>query len=115
MTRLAQVKAERDEAKREAWTQHMALLLSLTSKPDHVERFKMAGDAHSQYRVSAYGLSRADGGYVVIRRSYPGQRDDITAFRFEDWRRMDFSYLVEFGITAERIGITQNRLLRASA
>lgn len=112
MTRLAEVKAERDEATRNAWTQHMCLVLALTTCPDHVERVRLPNDDY-RYVISAYGLARADGGYVVTRGIYPGQRDSIQGYRWDDWRVQREGAPVEFRIAAERIGRRQAMLLAA--
>lgn len=112
MTRLAEVKQERDTAKSDAWTQHMCLLLSLTEKPQHTERFSIPGDTF-RYVIKAYGLTRADGGYVVIRGIHPGQRDNISGYRFDDWMSQSEHWHVSFRIAGEHIAATRNRLLRA--
>lgn len=112
MTRLAEVKAERDKAISEGWTQHMCLVLALTEKPDHVERVRLPNDEY-RYEISAYGLTRADGGYIVTRGVYPGQRDSIHGYRWDDWRQLQQGAAVEFRIAAERIGRRQAVLLAA--
>lgn len=108
MTRLAQVKAELAAVTRESWANHMALTLALTEKPDHTEKFRLDS---WRYVVRAYGLKRADGGYVVVRGSYVGQRDSIHAYHFLDCAEKFASSPVEFKIAIERIGVAQRKLL----
>lgn len=114
MTRLAEVKAERDAAKTEAWVNHMALLLALTDKPDHVERVPIPNDTF-RYVITAYGLTRADGGYVIVRGICKGQRDTISAYQLDDWTRQLADWRPEFRVAAEHITTVRYRKLQISA
>ena len=110
----AEIQAEMNALARESWVNHMCLSLALTTKPDHIERFR---ETHgpARYVVSAYGLTRGDGGYVVTRFVHPGQRDSIRAYTVDGFRAT-FADLHDastqpFRIAAERIAATQYRLL----
>lgn len=113
MTRLAQVKQERDAAKADAWTQHMCLMLALTTTPQHTERVDIPGDQY-RYVIDAYGLDRCTGGYVVVRGIYPGQQDTIRAYLFDQWKAEQQPNLVQFRVAAERIDAARTRILDAA-
>lgn len=113
MTRLAEVKAQRDRAESYASISRICLQLALTSKPDHVERFREVGNV-GRYVITAYGLTRADGGYVIVRFIHPNQTDTVAGYLFDDWRtgfshglKTDYPFLV----AANAISIERSRLL----
>lgn len=111
MTRLAEVKAERDAAKRDLSITEIAAMLAIRDAADHTERVDDS-DGSSHYVISAYGLTRHDGGYLMIRFVCRGQKDTIRFHAFDTWRR---SIAPDFAIAAERIATTQYRLLRSVA
>ena len=84
MTRLSEVKAERDRAARTAHIYLMALHLSQTTTPDASETVCLGDD---RYRIDVYGSDRADGGIVVQRFIHPGQSDTIDAWYYDEWRQ----------------------------
>lgn len=110
MTRLAEVKAERDRYKHRADVTEIGASLALTTKPDHVERFR-DDDGSGRYVIAAYGLMRADGGYVTVRFSVAGQRDSVYLYLFDEWREM-IRGTREFAVAAERIAVARYRLLQ---
>ena len=70
----------------------------------------------SDSQVSAYGLTRCDGGTIITRYVHSGQRDSITAERFDDFRttyrgESATRYALPFVIAAERFSVLQTRLL----
>jgi hypothetical protein len=111
MTRLAEVKAERDAIRRELDDTQMCAMLALRDSADHVEHIDDATIPTARYVISAYGLTRANGGYVVIRFVCPGQNDSFRFHAFDSWRA-DIADAIdlEFKIAAERIGMARNRL-----
>ena len=113
MTRLAEVKAERDREKGRANLYMVALNLALRESPDAIARWS-EGDGCS-YVLRAYGLTRADGGIVVqrfvCRRT--GQADSYDAGYFEEWRKAEECRQRGAGYTEAigRIAAVQYRLL----
>lgn len=88
MSRLADVKAERDQQQRRGDLYLTALQLVLREKPDAIETWAIDD---CQYVWRAYGLLRADGGIVVqrFRCKRTGQADSFEAVYLEDlrWRQ----------------------------
>jgi len=102
------LKAAAETLKRQLFATEIAAMLALRSKPDHVERVK---DPHGgRYIVKAYGLTRADGGYVTVCFRCKGQADSYGFHRFEDWRERELIGGL-FSVAAERIATVQHRLL----
>jgi hypothetical protein len=118
MTRLAEVKAERDALARDAEVARMILWLSVTESAQHVEHFKETSGP-GRYVVSGYGLDRADGGYVVVRFIFPGQHDSVSGYRFDTWadslRESTLDSMVPFRIAADRITSARYRIVREIA
>jgi len=83
-TALARARAETAQAREQLAITEIAALLALTSAPDYQERINE--EFGTYYTVKAYGLHRADGGYVTITFTAPGQRDTIRFYRFDGWR-----------------------------
>ena len=95
MTRLAEVKAERDREHRRADLLLTALNLVLRDKPDGVER--VHDDDGCTYIYKAYGLTRADGGIIVQQFvcKATGQADSFDACYFDDLVPACHAHVVE--------------------
>jgi len=111
MTRLAEVKAERDREKARGDLYMTALNLALRESPDAVARWS-EGDGCS-YTLSLFGATRADGGIVVqrfvCRRT--GQADSFDAGYFDVWKADAFSRGTGYARAIEVLRATQFRLL----
>jgi hypothetical protein len=88
----------------------MCLTLALTTEPQHTERIDIPGDAYHNI-VTAYGLDRCSGGYVIVRGIYPGQQDSVRGYLFDQWKAEQQSNRIQFRIAAERIDAARHRLL----
>jgi hypothetical protein len=84
MTRLAEIKIERDRAEQRAHLYACALQLVLTSDAHASETIRLDGD---RYTLTVYGSDRADGGTLIERFTHSGQGDSVQAFGFEGWAR----------------------------
>mgnify|MGYP001566278581 CR=1 FL=1 len=109
MTRLAEVKADRDAETRRADLFLTALHLTQTTKADHVERISER-DSPGRYVIEAYGLTRAHGGILVTRFVYPSQLDSIRADYLDQWADGLPGMPVEFRSAGERFRMTRDRL-----
>lgn len=107
MTRLAQLKAAAEILKTQLFATEIAATLALRGKPDFVQRVK--DPSNGRYVVKAYGLSRADGGYVTVCFQCKGQKDSYGFHRFEEWRQRESRGL--FAVAAGRIAMMQHRML----
>lgn len=111
MTPLARAKAAAETLKSQLFATEIAATLALRSKPDHVERVKDTGGTKgAHYIIKAYGLARADGGYVTVCFRCPGQADSYGFHRFDDWYGRNNPF---FAVAADRIEIARSKLLRA--
>ena len=109
MTRFAQMKAVAETLKSQLFTTEIAATLALTSKPDYTERVKdIGGTKGAHYIIKAYGLTRADGGYVTVCFKCPGQNDSYGFFRFDEWYGFKNPL---FAGAAERVSRARYRLL----
>ena len=114
MTRLAEVKAERDDKAQRASMLETLLHVVLSESAQHVEYFN---DEYGHYAVKAYRLTGCAGGFVVVQFT-----DDSKAFPtstqgwiFDDWQsglqENHSEHTLPLRIAAERIALKRNQLL----
>lgn len=84
MTTLARAQHERDTFRRQLQATEIAATLALTAKPQHTSRIRDAGGG--TYIVRAYGLTRADGGYLVTTFRCKGQSDSVSFHSLETFK-----------------------------
>lgn len=128
-------KGQRFVPEQDWWTQHLALQLTLTTIGQTDEFFnecdctghltvvtKSAGNTrpcpkkgHCSHVITLYGGTRQDGGYLIHRFICVGQKDTITADRFDDaakkWFTSDSPLDVKGRIAIERLERVRFRLL----
>lgn len=94
----------------------IAASLALTSKPDYRATFRDFY-SHGSYLISAYGLTRCDGGYITIRFRYKGQKDSVFFHLFDDWRQHSSSDPCDrhFRQAAEQIAYRRDALLNGDS
>lgn len=119
MTRLAEVKAERDAAQRTANLYLTAVNLISREQPTVTETVKLGDD---YYVLEVYGADRADGGVLVHTFQHPGQADSVSVDYFDSWRadvRSRVGHSAEctaFAIAADRLTLAiQEAQRRATA
>jgi len=106
--RLAEMRERVEQLKRTLSSTEIAASLALTTKPDYREVIRDDYDKRAKYDIRAYGLTRCDGGYVIVRFSCPGQRDSVSFHLFDTWNEH------AFGSVAQQIANKRIEMLEAS-
>ena len=97
-TPLMQARAERDRARAQLSITEIAASLALQYEPNATQTVRDPHEKGSWYRVDAYGLTRHDGGYVVIRFHSPTNTQDSIRFDlFDRWADGEYENAIRFG------------------
>lgn len=86
-------------------TTEIAATLALTTKPDYKVTVRDEYDRKAKYVISAYGLTRANGGFVTVRFICPGQRDSVSFASFDQWAQNDLFRRIADQIAEKRYAL----------
>jgi len=105
---------DREHRLRDLMDQALQLVLT-TDRPDAVEAVRLPGHP-DRYWLGLYGALRSQGGLVVIRFRYPGQRDSIRvvwldeAYQGARQRIGTSEESTAFAVAYERLTAARNRI-----
>ena len=120
MTRLAEVKAERDRIDHERWATQLALTCVVRHELCDYSEIVQEHNGTSRWKIAAYRLTAAHGGVLILEYRADGQRPSVTAVYFDEWAtqwrgRMGDPYALPFILAAEHVSNARNRLLAVTA